>query len=89
MLPEAFALASGVIVGAIARATQISSEERLNPERLVTDLSATGKPAFYEPSTEQIIAKLHSLTRSGDVIVIFSNGSFDGLAKKLIQERKK
>ena len=42
-----------------------------------------GKPAFYEPETDQLITKLQGLAHPGDVIVIFSNGSFDGLAGRL------
>lgn len=83
ILPEAFAAAEGVIIGAVARAEQLSSSERLNPEQLVLDLIAMGKQAFYEPSTDEIIIRLQSLAQPGDVIVIFSNGSFDGLVKRL------
>jgi len=83
VLPDAFEKAAGVIVGAVNRATQLGEEERLNPERLVTDIAATGKPAFYEPSTDQIITRIRSLSKPGDVIVIFSNGSFDNLKSKL------
>ena len=83
VLPEAFTAAAGVIVGAVARATQLADSERLNPERLIADIQAMGKPAFYEPITDGIIAKLQSLTQPGDVVVIFSNGSFDGLISRL------
>lgn len=83
ILPAAFEKAAGVIVGAVNRATQLGEEERLNPERLVADIAATGKPAFYEPITDQLIARIRSLAEPGDVIVIFSNGSFDGVSKKL------
>ncbi|MBX9576993.1 MAG: UDP-N-acetylmuramate:L-alanyl-gamma-D-glutamyl-meso-diaminopimelate ligase [Chthoniobacterales bacterium] len=83
VLPEAFSQAAGVIIGAVARATQLNDEERLHPEQLVADIAATGKPAFYEPATDQIITRVQSLAKPGDVIVIFSNGSFDNLKNKL------
>ncbi len=86
VLPAAFEKATGVIVGAVNRATQLGNEERLNPERLVADIAATGKPAFYEPITNQIITRLQSLAKPGDVILIFSNGSFDNLKAKLKTE---
>ena len=88
VLPAAFEKAAGVIVGAVNRATQLHNEERLNPERLVADIAATGKPAFYESNTDQIITRVKSLAKPGDVIVIFSNGSFDQLKDKLIMKLK-
>lgn len=87
-LPAAFEKAAGVIIGAVNRATQLSDEERLHPERLIADIAATGKPAFYEPDTDQIIKRLRSCIYSGDVIVIFSNGSFDNLKTKLMNALK-
>lgn len=84
MLPEAFTPAQGVIVGSINRASLLKEEERLNPEQLVSDLLKCGKEAFYEPSSDEIVKKLQTLLHPGDVVVIFSNGSFDGLSKKLI-----
>lgn len=82
-LPAAFEKAAGVIVGAVNRAAQLSEEERLHPEQLVTDIAAMGKPAFYEPETNQLITRIQSLAKPGDVMVIFSNGSFDNLKTKL------
>lgn len=83
MLPLAFEKAAGVIIGAVNRAAQLNEEERLNPERLIADIAATGKPAFYEPEIDHIITRVKTLAKPGDVIVIFSNGSFDNLKTKL------
>lgn len=83
VLPSAFAEANGVIIGGVARASLLTESERLHPERLVEELHAKGKEAFYEPSVEEIVHKLPSLLQPHDVIVIFSNGSFEGLKAKL------
>ncbi len=83
ILPAAFEKAAGVIVGAVNRAAQLGEDERLHPERLVADIAATGKVAFYEPQTDQIMTRIRSLAKPGDVVVIFSNGSFDNLKSKL------
>ena len=88
VLPAAFEKAAGVIIGAVARAMQLNEEERLHPEQLVADIAATGKPAFYEPVTDQLITRIRSLAKPGDVIVIFSNGAFDNLKGKLIATLK-
>ena len=86
LLPESFSQAAGVIIGAVARAAQLSDEERLHPEHLAADIAAEGKPAFYEPLTDRLIARVKLLAHPGDVIVIFSNGSFDGVSKKLVTQ---
>ncbi len=83
VLPQAFAAADGVIIGGVARAALLAETERLNPDRLAEELQAMGKKAFYEPSVDQIVLKLQSLLKPEDIIVIFSNGSFEGLRARL------
>ena len=84
-LPEAFADADGVFIAQIARLEQIPEADRLNPERVVADIAATGKPAFYEPTADAIVARLQPLAQSGDLVVVFSNGGFDGIHAKLLE----
>jgi UDP-N-acetylmuramate: L-alanyl-gamma-D-glutamyl-meso-diaminopimelate ligase len=85
-LPAAFEQADGVIFSKVARLDQIAEAERLNPEQVISDIAATGRPAFYEPGATQIIERLKPLVQSGDVIVVFSNGGFDGIHARLLAE---
>ena len=85
-LPAAFEQADGVVFSKVARLEQIPENERLNPERVIADIAAAGKPAFYEPNVDQIIARIRPLAKSGDVIVVFSNGGFDGIHGRLLKE---
>ena len=85
-LPAAFEQADGVVFAKVARLEQIPVDERLNPEQVIADIAATGKPAFYEPGVSQIIDRLKPLVKSGDVIVVFSNGGFDGIHARLLAE---
>ena len=85
-LPAAFEQADGVVFSKVARLDQIAEAERLNPEQVIADIAATGKPAFYEPGASQIIDRLKPLVKSGDVIVVFSNGGFDGIHARLLAE---
>ena len=85
-LPSAFVQADGVIFAKVARLEQIPEAERLNPERVIADIAATGKPAYYEPGVSEIIARLKPLAQSGDIIVVFSNGGFDGIHARLLKE---
>lgn len=84
-LPKSFAEADGVFLSRVARIEQIPEAERLNPERVVADIAAAGKPAFYEPTADDIVERLKPLAKPGDVVVVFSNGGFDGIHQKLLE----
>jgi UDP-N-acetylmuramate: L-alanyl-gamma-D-glutamyl-meso-diaminopimelate ligase len=83
-LPAALALADGIFVAQVARLEQIPAEQRLQPEKVVADLAAQGRLSFYEPDADSIVTKLVPRTQTGDVVVIFSNGGFDGIHQKLL-----
>jgi UDP-N-acetylmuramate: L-alanyl-gamma-D-glutamyl-meso-diaminopimelate ligase len=83
-LPEALAVADGVILAEVARIEQVPPDDRLDPWKVVKSIQQTGKPAFYEPGTDQIVERLRALARPGDVIVVFSNGGFGGIHDKLL-----
>ena len=85
-LPAALGEADGVILAQVARMEQLAVDERLHPEQVVADIAATGKPAFYEPDVDAIIARLKPLVRERDVIVILSNGGFGGIHERLLKE---
>jgi len=67
---------------------QLPPEQRLNPEKVVSDLRGAGKEAFYEPDTAAIVDRVVSLAGRGDVIVVFSNGGFDNIHTKLLEALK-
>jgi UDP-N-acetylmuramate: L-alanyl-gamma-D-glutamyl-meso-diaminopimelate ligase len=85
-LPEALGEADGVILAQVARLDQLPENDRLNPLQVVAQISARGKPAFYEPGATEIIERLRPLVRAQDVIVIFSNGGFDNVHRRLLTE---
>jgi len=65
---------------------QLAEDNRLNPEQVVKDIAAAGKPAFYEADVTAIIARLKPLVKERDVIVILSNGGFGGIHERLLKE---
>ncbi len=83
-LPAAFVDADGVFIAQIARLEQIEAAERLDPERVVADIAANGRPAFYEPTAADIVERVVPMVAAGDVIVVFSNGGFDGIHDQLL-----
>ena len=84
-LPDALVCADGVILAKVAKLEQIPEHDRLDPEKVVAAIAASGKPAYYEPTVDDIIARLRPLVHEPDIVVIFSNGGFDGIHAKLIE----
>jgi UDP-N-acetylmuramate: L-alanyl-gamma-D-glutamyl-meso-diaminopimelate ligase len=60
-------------------------EERLNPEKLMQDLKASGKNAEYLPDVDSIVAHVAKNAQGGDIVVVFSNGGFGGIHGKLLE----
>ncbi|MDR0533025.1 MAG: UDP-N-acetylmuramate:L-alanyl-gamma-D-glutamyl-meso-diaminopimelate ligase [Verrucomicrobiales bacterium] len=83
-LPAALAKADAVYMTQIARAEQLAENDRLNVEQVIADIKKKNVPAWYEANSDDIIAKLPSQLAPGDVVAVFSNGSFNGLIDKLI-----
>jgi len=86
-ITAALALADGVVVSQVARLELLAPHERFDPEKLMRDLRATGKPAAYLPTVEAIVEYTVREVKSGDVICVFSNGGFGGIHDKLLASR--
>ena len=85
VLPKAFTRADGVVLAQVARMDQLPPDQRLDPEKVVSDLRRDGKEAFYEADTAAIVSRAVGLAGRGDVIVVFSNGGFDNIHSKLLE----
>ncbi len=83
-LPEALRYADGVFISQIARLEQIPEGERLKPDLLVKSIATDGRPAFYEKNADAIVKKIVPMLKPSDVVVVFSNGGFDGIHEKLL-----
>ncbi|MBS0657274.1 MAG: UDP-N-acetylmuramate:L-alanyl-gamma-D-glutamyl-meso-diaminopimelate ligase [Verrucomicrobia bacterium] len=83
-LAGAFADADVVVMAQVARLDQLPPDQRLDPERVIADLTASGKSAHYEATTAGIVQRAVQAARDGDLIVVFSNGGFDGIHGKLL-----
>jgi UDP-N-acetylmuramate: L-alanyl-gamma-D-glutamyl-meso-diaminopimelate ligase len=78
----AFAAADRTVVASVFR-SNLPEEERLSVDRLVSDLQAAGRQAEHIPGTEAIVERMARSVEPGDVVVIMSNGGFDGIHRKL------
>jgi len=84
-LPKALALGDRVILGGVFRAQQLGGENRLDPESVADSVRALGKEARVFPSSDAIAEHLGNEAKPGDLLLIMSNGSFDGLCEKLLK----
>jgi len=84
-LADSFVDADGVVVAQVARLELLAPEERLDPEKMMKAIGASGKPTAYLPDADAIVAHLGKCVQGGDVVVVFSNGGFGGIHAKLLQ----
>jgi UDP-N-acetylmuramate: L-alanyl-gamma-D-glutamyl-meso-diaminopimelate ligase len=83
-LPPALALGDRVLLASVHRAGQLSDEQRLDPETVAAAVRALGKDARVLPGADAIAELLAVDARPGDLLLVMSNGSFDGLCEKLL-----
>ena len=81
---RAFGAADEVVIAAVFRSS-LPDSERLSAEQLVDDLRADGHHARHIPEIDEIVATIAAEGRSGDVVVLMSNGGFGGIHQKLLQ----
>ncbi len=85
-LPEALTLADQVVLDAVHRAALLDDAHRLDPEAVAAGVRSHGKDARVLPSADAIAALLAAEAKPGDLLLIMSNGSFDGLCEKLLKK---
>ena len=81
---RAFAGADEVLIAPLFR-SKLPEAERLSLPQLVRDLHARGQSAREAESLEDIVAGIVREHRSGDLVVLMSNGGFGGIHQKLLR----
>jgi UDP-N-acetylmuramate: L-alanyl-gamma-D-glutamyl-meso-diaminopimelate ligase len=82
-IAEALGLADCVAIPGLFKPEKVPESERLDKNRLIADLKSLGCAAWNLETVEDIIDKVCEEARSGDLIVIMSNGGFGGIYEKL------
>jgi len=82
-IAEALGLADCVVIPGLFKAEKIAAAERLDPQQVVDDLRRLGRLAWHPANVEGIIETVCREARSGDWIVIMSNGGFGGIYERL------
>jgi UDP-N-acetylmuramate: L-alanyl-gamma-D-glutamyl-meso-diaminopimelate ligase len=80
---QALGRADRVVLPAVFRST-LPEEERLSPEAMVEDLRRAGHKAHYIPQVDDIVTAVAKDAGAGDLVVVMSNGGFDGIHQKLL-----
>jgi UDP-N-acetylmuramate: L-alanyl-gamma-D-glutamyl-meso-diaminopimelate ligase len=80
---RAFAGADEILIAPVFRST-LAESERLSTPQLVRDLNDNGQRA-REASIDDIIEAIAREHRSGDLVLLMSNGGFGGIHQKLLQ----
>lgn len=81
--PAAFESADEVLLAPLGR-SGLPVDERLDITCLAAALDMPGRPAAEFDSVDSIVEHLARRTQRGDVVVMLSNGAFDGLKDKLL-----
>jgi len=85
-LPRSLALADRIVLGGVFRAQQLGDDNRLDPESVAESVRALGKDARVISGSDALAEHLAKESQTGDLLLIMSNGSFDGLCDKLVKK---
>ncbi len=81
---EAFSFADEIVLAEAFDLGKIAAEDRFSVAELVLDLEKIGKKAQSFQKADDIVHFLKTSAKRGDVILIMSNGGFDGIYQKLL-----
>ncbi|HOD16183.1 MAG TPA: Mur ligase domain-containing protein [Spirochaetota bacterium] len=85
ILPAAFRAADVILIKTPFEGSAVREGEKLDPDRLLRDIRAFNRDSHLFPETEDILEhiKMNLAPGKDNVIVIMSNGGFDGIYEKL------
>ena len=76
--------ADEVVLAPVFRST-LPDDERLSIDRLVRDIEGAGRRVRAIAGVPEIVTTIAREARDGDLVVIMSNGGFDGIHDKLLK----
>jgi len=83
--PLSFDGADIICIRQPSRLDKIPPGERFSSQQLVDDLNRQGKNAHFFQNTETILDFLITEARSGDLVLVMSNGGFDNIHERLLK----
>ncbi|MFQ5719192.1 MAG: UDP-N-acetylmuramate--L-alanine ligase [Acidobacteriota bacterium] len=82
---RAFQAADEAIIAPVDHPERAPVGDRLDPERLAADITRGGTPAVHLPSVAAIVDHVVAHSRAGDVLLVLSNGAFEGIVDRLVR----
>jgi UDP-N-acetylmuramate: L-alanyl-gamma-D-glutamyl-meso-diaminopimelate ligase len=82
-LVHSLSLADRIVLAGVYQQQRIPDAERLHPEDVIESLLAQGAKAELHANGDAIVNAITPQLQPGDVIVLLSNGAFDGIYEKL------
>ncbi len=83
---NAFSECDEVILAEAFDQAKITETDRFSSQELIDDLKKIGKTANVFSSADEIVKHLKMSAKPSDIILIMSNGGFDGIYQKLMKE---
>ena len=83
-LAAALSKADLAVVPAVPDPEKVAEEDRLDPEKLVRDVKASGTECWYCESVDEIVELIAAESAQGDTVAVLSNGGFGGIHQKLL-----
>lgn len=83
---RAFSSADVIFVAQPFDQSKIQESDRFSTDKLIEGLRAKGKIAESAADVPGLLSKMAPLTKPKDVILIMSNGGFDGIYQKLMSQ---
>lgn len=83
-LAEALCMADAAVISAMPDLHKIPANDRLDPEKLASDVTRLGGSGHYIPDVPDIVAHVVAAAREGDVVAVLSNGGFGGIHQSLL-----
>lgn len=81
---KAFQLADEVLIAEAFDQSKLGEGDRFSSAELVGDLKKIGQQANVYTGVDGIVQDISKGAKSGDMVMIMSNGGFDGIYKKLL-----
>ena len=80
----AFKNADVALIAGVFDPEKVPVESRLDPQKLVSEITANGTPCLYMKDLSELIGHVTREARSGDRIILMSNGSFNDIHEKIL-----
>jgi UDP-N-acetylmuramate: L-alanyl-gamma-D-glutamyl-meso-diaminopimelate ligase len=84
---KALALADRVVLAPLNQPEKVPDQERMSVEKVAEDINrlSAEHQARVIPRTDEIAAHIAQRAEAGDIVLVMSNGAFDGLPDKILR----